>query len=257
MKFEFLFEDVNSEKNMDESKLANVDTFYEWTKTAGKTIYDICDKDITLASSIPGIGEFKKYLDGATGQDNDTINLVLSLQKQYKAWINEVLDPQKANKIYKETKIWIKDHSVPGIRGPKPGSKNKPNDNTDKITKGLDFKPTQSQTLTSPETSVASEIPKEKKKYYKPTGNPRGRRPGQKNAPKDVTTKIEPSDISKVSLSNEPNSEPTMVDFMNQMKAMQNQIEQLKKRLGENPANDEDKIYESKSELKKQYQRFL
>jgi len=257
MKFEFLFEDIKSDEMMDEARTANLDTFFEWTKTAGKTIHDICDKDITLARSIPGIKEFKKYLDDATGQDNDLINIVLSLEKQYRAWINEVLDPQKANKIYKETKMWIKDHSEPGVRGRKLGSTNKPKDNTDKITKGLDFKPTQSQTAISPETSVASEIPKEKKKYYTPTGNPRGRRPGQKNAPKDVTTKIEPSDVSKISLSNEPNVEPTMADFMNQMKAMQNQIEQLKKRLGENPANDEDKIYESKSELKNQYKRFL
>jgi hypothetical protein len=202
MKFEFLFEDIKSNEMMDEARTANLDTFFEWTKTAGKTIHDICDKDITLARSIPGIKEFKKYLDDATGQDNDLINVVLSLEKQYRAWINEVLEPQKANKIYKETKIWIKNNSEPGVRGRKLGSTNKPKDNADKITKGLDFKPTQSQTAMSPETSAASEIPKEKKKYYTPTGNPRGRRPGQKNAPKDVTTKIEPSDISKISLSN-------------------------------------------------------
>ena len=255
MKFEFLFEDIKPDEAMDEARTANLDTFYEWTKTAGKTIYDICDKDITLASSIPGIGEFKKYLDDATGQNNDTINLVLSLQKQYKAWINEVLDPKKANKIYKATKIWIKDHSVPGIRGPKPGSKNKPKDNADKSTQGLDFTPT--QTSAEPEMSIAPEAPKEKKKYYTATGLPRGRRPGQKNAPKDVTKPIETSDVNKVPLSMDPTKEPTMADFMNQMKAMQNQIQQLKNRLGDNPTNDEDKIYESKNELKKQYQRFL
>jgi hypothetical protein len=257
MKFEFLFEDIKSDGVVDEARTANLDTFYEWTKTAGKIIHDICDKDITLARSIPGIKEFKKYIDEATGQDNDLINVVLSLEKQYRPWINEVLDPKKSNKIYKETKIWIKDHSEPGVRGRKLGSTNKPKANVDKATQGLDFKPDQT---TEPELSVAPKAPKEKKKYYVPTGNPRGPKPGSKRTPKDVSTKINPTDVNKVPLSMDSTQQPTTLDLINQMKAMQDQIEQLKNMVNKNqPPSDtsNDKIYESQNELKKQYKRFL
>jgi hypothetical protein len=257
MKFEFLFEDVNSDKNMDESKFANPDNFFVWTEKAVATIRDVCENDPLKIKTLPGIASYKVYVSDIPDVNNeDWVDIIFSLEKYYVSWLNS-MDPKKSAEIYRATKKWIKENKRPGIKGPKPGSKNKPKDNAVKTTQGLDYSPVGTQTRVEPNVSIEKKkpgrpaLPPGMKKTYIPTGNPRGPKPGSKKTP------IDTSDVTKVALSNKPNTEPTMADFMNQMKAMQAQIERLKKRLGDNPTNDEDKIYESKNKMKNQYQRFL
>lgn len=264
MKFEFLFEDVKSNKMMDEGKFANPDNFFVWTEKAVATIRDVCEDDPLKIKTLPGITNYKAYVsDIPDVNTEDWVDIIFSLEKYYVSWLNS-MDPKKSAEIYRSTKKWIKENKRPGVRGPKPGSKRTSKDDTIKTTQGLDYSPISAKTNAEPETPIEKKrpgrpaLPPEMKKTYVPTGNPRGPKPGSKRTPKDVTANIDTSKVNKIFPSNEPDKEPTTAELISQMKAMQDQIAQLRNQMNNNNGTtNNDKVYESVEKLKNQYQRFL
>jgi len=259
MKFEFLFEDVLSDMAMDEARVASDVKFDAFAKSAGAEIAAVCDQTINRIMYMPGLQNFKQYISDQRDVDvTDPVSIILNVERFYESWINQ-LDPKLSNKIYKQTKDWLKSYKEKGKVGRPAGIGNKPKDNANKAMQGLDYAPTQEpmaatepEVTTDPETVVEPEVPMEPK---------RGR--GRPALPAELKKKYIPTGAPKGGVRI---GSASMQDLIGQMRDMQAQIEMLKSQLknrqdqfsnDEEESTDTGKIYESLELLKTQYKRFL
>ncbi len=262
MKFEFLFEDMKSDMAMDEARGASDVKFDQFAKTAGEEIAAACDVTINRIYSMPGLQNFKQYISDQRDVDvNDPVSIILNVERFYESWINQ-LDRRVSNEIHRKTKIWLSQYKEKGTPGRKLGGKNKPKDDVNKATQGLDYTPGEPEVAaepalpTEPEVAVEPQLtttpkvrggarsgagrpklPDGQRKVYIPTGKPKGR-------PKT--------------------KELTMGEVMAQMRAMQAEIKALKDRLNNGGADQGGDVEpqlaemnESLQFLRKQYMRFL
>lgn len=258
MKFEFLFEDMKSDMAMDEARGASDVQFDKFAKSAGTEIADACNHVVTRIYAMPGFQSYKEYVTGIPSVDvTDPVSLVLSIDRYYEGWINQ-LPKKKSDEIHRATKSWLAQYKAKGTPGRKLGGKNKPKDDANKATQGLDYTPGEPEVAVEPEVPVEPEVavepevpaeprrgrgrpplPPEQRKtqVYVPTGKPKGR-------PKT--------------------KELTMGEVMAQMRAMQAEIKALKDQLNKGGADQGDDIEpqlaemnESLQYLRKQYMRFL
>jgi hypothetical protein len=257
MKFEFLFEDVMSNMDMDEARIASDVKFDAFAKSAGQEIAAACDVTVNRIFNMPGLRSFKEYISDQRDVDvNDPVSIILNVERFYESWINQ-LDKKVSNDIYVKTRTWLNSYKEKGKAGRPAGVGNKPKDNANKSVQGLDYTP---DTTTEPEmtpdmpiepgTPVVPKVrggaragagrpklPPEQRKVYTPTGKPKGR-PRQR--------------------------ELTMGEVMAQMNAMKAEIDALKSQLDQRRGAFDDnaepqitELNESLQFLRKQYMRFI
>lgn len=253
MKFEFLFEDMLSDMAMDEARVASDVKFDAFAKTAGQEIAAACDVTVNRIFNMPGLQNFKQYISDQRDIDvTDPVSIILNIERFYESWINQ-LPSKLSNKIYVDTRNWLKSFKEKGKAGRPAGVGNKPKDNADKAVQGLDYTPsatiepgapTEPDVAIEPKKRGRKPLPPGMKKVYVPTGNPRGG--------------------SRTGAGRPRQREMTMGEVMAQMNAMKAEIKALKDQLDRRRgAFDDDtepqiaEMNESLQFLKKQYMRFL